>query len=88
MSRMTSTERSSRSDSEVVTCMRLPRSSSSSVSSECVNEEISPKPKVAARPLIDCATRMMVATSSGSGVPMSRRNSASSIWAMASKLSS
>ena len=48
-----------------VTCMRLPRSSSSSVSRLCVNEAISLKPNVALPPLMECATRKIVLMSSG-----------------------
>ena len=47
--------------------MRLPRSSSSSVSHVCVNDATSVKPNVALPPLIECATRKIVLTSSRVG---------------------
>jgi len=71
-----------------VTCMRLARSSSSSVSQVCVNEATSEKPNVALPPLIECATRKMVPMISGSGAPGLSCSSAASIESSASKLSS
>ena len=71
-----------------VTCMRLPRNSSSSVSQVCVNDATSEKPNVALPPLMECATRKIVLMSSGSGAPTLSFSSAASIVSSASKLSS
>jgi hypothetical protein len=64
--------------------MRLPRSSSSSVSHVCVNDATSAKPKVALPPLIECATRKIVLMISGSGAPTFSLSSAASIVSRAS----
>ncbi len=88
IARSTSTDCSSPSDICTVTCILPARSSSSSVSSVCVNDAMSLKPNMPAPPLIEWATRKMVLIVSASALPTFRRSRPASIESSASKLSS
>jgi len=88
IARMQSTERSNTSINPESTARRSLRTSSSSDSATWVNAATSANPNVAAPPLMECAARKMVCTSSWSVAPESSASSAASIASSPSRLSS